>query len=212
MLYYSITYAALFAGIIPLIVLFLKKRAFVVSDSIQPFVWLTFIATLYEGIGTFILKVNTTYWFQIYSLLEFLTIYYFFYKLLRSSYKKVFTISFIVLLTTYILSFYFWKEYQSLVANAINKIAITLFVFFFSYIWFKQLFQKMEIPNLLKDSNFYFVSGLAIYYSSTSFLFLLSCFIFENRVYLFDIWLVNIIATLILRTCLIIGVWNMKRV
>jgi hypothetical protein len=211
-LYYSIVYTALFTGIIPLIILFLKKRAFVVSYPIQPFVWLTFIATLYESIGTFLLNIDTTYWFQIYSLLEFLTIFYFFYKLFNSSYKKVFTISFIVLLITYILSFYFWKGYQSLIANAVNTIPLTLFVFFFSYVWFKQLFQKMEIPNLLNDSDFYFVSGLAIYYSSTSLLFTLSSFIFEKHLYFYDYWLVNVIATLILRICLIIGVWKMKRV
>src|SRR5690606_26455997 len=75
-LYSIFLYTALFAGILPLLVLFPKKRAFNISEPIVPFIWLTTIASLYELIGSIILKINVDYWFQIYSLLELLTILY----------------------------------------------------------------------------------------------------------------------------------------
>lgn len=177
----------------------------------MPFVWLTFIATLYEYIGTSILKINVAYWFQLYSLLEFLTIYYFFQKIFCSTYKKVFQIFIGVLLLAYCCSFLFWNENTIFISEAVNRIPLTLFVFTFSYIWFKELFQKMEIENPLDNSSFYFVSGLAIYYSGTSILFLISSIIFESNLYFYNFWTVNVLATLFLRIFLIIGVWKMER-
>lgn len=209
-MYYLITYIALFAGIIPLIVLFFKKRAFVFSNPIAPFVWLTFIASIYESVFSILLEINTAYWFQIYPLFEFLAIYYFFLKLFKSNYKTHLTISIIGMLAVYSISFVFWNEDNKFLSKAVNTIPITLFVFYFLFIWFRQLFKKMEIPDLLDNSIFYFVTGFFMYYSTTLALFLMSSFIFTSELYFYDYWLVNVIATLILRICLIVGVWKMK--
>lgn len=210
-MYYFITYFALFLGIVPLVILFSKKRAFIASEPIMPFLWLTFIATLYEHIGSTLLKINTAYWFQLYSLLEFLTIYYFFYKHFQFAYKKNLKLIIALFLCVYVISLLFWNPNNILISEAINRIPLTLFIFTFSFIWFKKLFQKMEIENPLDDSTFYFVSGLAIYYSGTSILFLISSIIFESNLYFYNFWTVNVLATLFLRIFLIIGVWKMER-
>ena len=173
--------------------------------------WLTFIATLYEGIFTLLLNINTAYWFQIYSLLELLAIYYFFSKLFKANYNKSLAIFIIGMFIVYCFSFLFWNEDNKFISNAINTIPITLFVFIFSFIWFRQLFQKMEVPDLLEDATFYFITGFFIYYSTTLILFLMSSFIFKSELYFYDYWLVNVIATLFLRICLIAGVWKMKQ-
>ena len=210
-MYYPLIYIALFLGVIPLVILFSKKRAFVASESIMPFVWLIFIATLYEIIATFLFKINTAYWFQLYSLLEFLTIYYFFYKLFHFTYNKTLKLFLALLISVYVISLFFLDANNILISEAINRIPITIFSFTFSFIWFKELFNKMEIENPLNYPTFYFVSGLAIYYSGTTILFLLSSLIFESDSYFYNFWTVNVLATLFLRIFLIIGVWKMER-
>lgn len=210
-MYQILFYIALFIGFIPLLILFLKKRAFDSKEHITPFVWLTALATLYEFIGTVLLKINTTYWSQLYSFLAFLTLYYFFFKLFRPNYKNAFRIYFILFTIIFCISFFFWTDKNTFITRAINRIPLTLFVLTFSFFWFKELFKKMKIQNPWQNADFYFVSGFAIYYSSTFFLFLLGSFIFNSNVYFYDYWLVNIIATLILRIFLIIGVWKMKQ-
>lgn len=202
-------FTALFIGIIPLLIVLAQKRALNFIEPIIPFIWLTAVATLYEFFGSVMLKINTSYWWQLYSLLEFITLYYFFYKLFGSSYKKTFILFVILLSVTYIISCVFWGE--QFISTAINRIPLTLFVFTFSFKWFKELFKKMEIINPWQKANFYFVSGLSIYYSSTLFLFLLSNYIFMSNEYSYDYWLINVIATFILRIFLTMGIWKMKQ-
>lgn len=183
----------------------------VFKEPIVPFIWLTAIATLYELIGTLTLKIPIDYWFQFYSLLEFLTIYYFFYKLFKFTFKKTLKLFLALLVSVYVISLFFLDSNNILISEAINRIPITIFSFTFSFIWFKKLFQKMEIENPLDNSTFYFVSGLAIYYSATSILFLISSTLFESNLYFYNFWTVNVLATLFLRMFLIIGVWKMEQ-
>jgi len=77
-LHKAFLYITLFIGIIPLLILFVKRKAFAFNTPIVPFIWLTALATLYEFIGTGLFQINTAYWFQLYSLLELITLYYFF--------------------------------------------------------------------------------------------------------------------------------------
>ncbi len=210
-MYQVFFYIALFIGIIPLLILFIKKRAFDFKEPVTPFIWLTAFATLYEFIGTGLLEIKTSYWFQLYSFLEIVTLFYFFFKLFKAKYKTAFGIFLVLLVTTYSFSFFFWNENSGLISNAKNKASITFFVLTFSFLWFKELFKKMDIQNPWQNDNFYFVSAFSVYYSSTFFLFLLGGFISNSNVHLYDYWLINVMATLILRTFLIIGVWKMKQ-
>lgn len=187
-------------------ILFVKKKGFDFKEPITPFIWLTALATLYELIGTRLLKLNTTYWFQLYSLLEFIALYYFFFKLFQPKYKTVFRLFLILLVITYFFSFFFWNENSSLIPKAINKTPVTLFVMVFCFICFKNYLGKTE----KQSSVFYFILGFSVYYSSTFFLFLWSNFIFYSNLYFYDFWIINILATLILRIFLIAGVWKMK--
>ena len=206
-------------GVIPLSILFVKKSAFDKNHPIVPFIWLTALASAYEAIFSFLLKINTSYWFQIYALLSFLTLYYFFLKLLNPHYKKILKWSLIIFLIVYVNSFFFWSDIDKFISTAINRVYITAFILFFSVIWFRSLFdklqnysvfEKIDVTNLWQSEMFYFISGIFIYYSTTLFLFLSSNFIFSSNLYFYDYWLVNVLATLILRTLLIISVWKMK--
>ena len=210
-MYTILFYIALFTGILPLLLVFKRKRAFDKNHSIVPFLWLTGMATFYEFIGSVVLKINTFYWFQLYPLLSFLALYYFFFYLLESNHKKLFRILFILFSITYSISFFFCSDDDRFISSAINRSAITVFVFISTLLWLKNLFEKMDVPNLWQNDTFYFIAGLIIYYASTILLFLSTIFIYNSDLYFYDFWLVNIIATLILRVLLSIGVWKMKQ-
>lgn len=210
-MYQIFFFIALLIGIIPLLILFFYKKALDFNRAIIPFVWITALATLYEFVGTGLFKFNTSYWFKIYSFLEIVSVYYFFLKLFKPKYKKIVQGFLILLIITCIYSFFYWNKDEGLILIATNKSPLTLFVLTFSFLWFKELFYKMEIQNPWQNANFYFVSGFLLYYSSTFFLFLLASFLFKSNVYFYDYWLINIVATIILRTSLIIGVWKMKQ-
>lgn len=210
-MYNTFLYITLFLGIIPLLILFVKRKALSFKEPIIPFVWLTAIASLYESVGTGLLQINTAYWFQIYSFLELIALFYFFYKLFSASHKRTLLVFAGILMLIYGFSFLFWNENVKLISNAVNATSITLFVCFFSFVWFKNLFEEAKTVNPWREPTFCFVSGFAMYYSTTLFLFLLSSFFFVSESYFYDYWLVNIIATFILRTFLIMGAWNMTR-
>lgn len=205
-------YIALFSGFIPFIILVYKNKAFDLKKAIVPFIWLTAIGSLYEFVGSVLLEINSSYWFQIYCLLEFGSLFYFFYHLVSHINKRIFQLVLLFFVIIYSSSFYYWLEYNILVSNTINNSLVTLLVFLFSFLWVKNLFSKMHIPNLWKNCNFYFIAGLTIYYSSTFLLFLLGDFIINSKqLYFYDYWLVNVLATLMLRIFLMIGVWKMNR-
>jgi len=209
-LYQVIFYITLFIGIVPLVVLFTKKRAINIHP-IVPFIWLTAVATLYEFVGTRFLQFNTNYWFQIYSLFEFSTLFYFFYHLSEYRYILIYRLILVLFVVFYSISLVFWNDIDGFISLTINKLFMICFIFILVYLWFRNLFKKVEIINLWKHDNFYFVSAFFIYYLATFFLFLFGKIMFEISIYATDYWLVNIIATLILRILLIIGVWNMKK-
>lgn len=210
-MYQIFFYAALFIGIIPICILLLQKKAFSTNDGIIPFVWLTGIATVYELIGTVIFKINTNYWFQLYPLLEFLAVFYFFSNLFKEKYKIIFRVFLALFIISYFLSFIFWSSSQKFLPLAINTIPLTVFVLFCSYAWFKRMFETTSIENPWQNSSFYFVSGFLVYHSSTFLLFILGNYLFNSNKYIYDYWLVNILATFVLRTFLIIGVCKMKQ-
>lgn len=206
-------------GIIPLSILFIRKKAFVWNNPIVPFIWLTGLASIYELIGSYLLEINTSHWFQLYALLSFLALYHFFSRMLKPHFKTIINWFLILFLIVYATSFFFWDDTDMLISSAINRTYITIFVIIFTVIWFKNLFDslqdytlfdKKEIPNLWERDYFYFISGVFIYYSTTLFLFLSSNFILSNNVYFFDYWIVNIIAAIILRVLLMTSVWKMK--
>lgn len=219
-MYTVVFYIALFIGFIPLLLLFLKGKAFDWGNFAVPFIWLTGIASAYEFIGTGLLKINTAYWFQSYTLLSSVTLFYFFSRLFKPYYKTAFKVSLILFMVIYCISFFYWNEQSKLIPLSINITFTSPFVLIFSIVWFKNQFtklenlnpfEKIEMPNLWQSDAFYFVSGLAIYYSTTFSLFLLSSFIFNSKLYSNDFWFVNVLATLIFRIFLIIGVWKMKQ-
>lgn len=202
----SITIFVILYGILPSIFLKIFKLQF---NAIKPFVWVVLVASLYEFIGTFILKLNSEYWFIIYKILAFISIHYFFYKILYPSYNLFFRLFILLFLLLSVYCFYNWVVLNFFDVNAYYNFLQTIVVLFFSVLWFIRVFNNLEVESLLSSSTFYFISGLLLYYSGTVFLFLLSNMIFKMDKSSFqDYWMLNVVLNLVLRTLLILGIWK----
>lgn len=197
-------------GFIPILIFSLKSNKSRSSNNyFLPFIILTAIASIYELVFTSFLKIISSHWFQIYDFLEFFALVYFFMKIFEQKQKDILFLFAFIFLISFGISIYFWEVDNSLVSKGINSITTTLLVFTAIFIWFKNEFQKLEIAIIWQNAKFYFISGFLIYYASTIFLFIASNFIFKNENLKFeDYWFLNIIATFILRTFLIIGTWK----
>ncbi|RYD98170.1 MAG: hypothetical protein EOP54_08545 [Sphingobacteriales bacterium] len=186
---------------------FIKGSALKSKLAGSPFIWLTAIATVYEFTGTIMLEIESNYWFHFYILLEFVALHYFFSKLLRPQFNIFFKTTLLLFVVFYIVSCF---PAGYFIASSITKTMTPLFVITGSTLWIRKLFIEMKVPNLWKNSDFYFVSGFLLYYTSTFFFFLLSDSIFNLNSNFYDYWLVNIIAAFIFRILLSIGTWQMR--
>lgn len=204
-------YIILYLGIVPFIVLLFKKKALDFKEPIVPFIWVTAIASVYEIVSPEIFDVISalSYWFQILPFLEIVGLYFYFSGIFKKKYNKTINLLLVTSLIVYSCSFLFWDIKMNLQSHSINKSFITLCVIIGCFSWFRNLVKNTEVENLWNLPDFYFMSSILIYYSSTVLLFSLGSFIYTG-VELYKYWWINILATLILRILLTIGTWKMK--
>lgn len=211
MIYYVLLYVTLLTGLFPLIMFIGKGNHLNKQNNyVLPLILLIAVSSIYEYVVSGVLKISVIPWYQIHSLLEFLALYYLFIKLIVQRPKWFFLTFLGLFLLIYVYSFFCLKEDSAFLAKSINKSFLTLFIMWCSFLWVKQIFDQKKILSLYKESSLYVVMGLFFYYSTTISLFMLSSYIYNNDIYFNDYWLVNIIASLILRIILSIGVWKMK--
>lgn len=209
--YHILLSTTFIAGVIPLLLSFTIRPGREKLKAIYPFVWLLALATVYEIVGTFIFKLNTSYWFQVYTPLEILAIYYYYRKILPGKYGLYFKIALFLLGMVYLVScFFIWGPESKLSSTLVNQVPLTIFVIIGSFLWFRELFRHMNIENLWKSPHFYFVASFLIYYASTFFLFLFSVVIFKQSGSFREYWIVNIIAALVARVLVSVGLWMVK--
>lgn len=205
-------YFVIIFGVSPFLYFLIARKQYTSElKPILPFVSLTFIASLYEFFGTLIFKWNVSYWFIIYDIFSFLSIFYFFFHILQKNFLKFFQL---FLLFFVILCFFLFISFEAkdfLTFTSYIDTFITLFILFFTIVWFRKLIIDVYIENLLSTSTFYFISGFVLYYCGTLFLFLLSNYIYKVDSVLFQsYWVVNIVLNLILRILLIVGLWKAR--
>lgn len=197
-------------GILPILIFsFKKEKLSKEAILILPFIFVVFIASLYEFFGTVVLKLNVEYWFIFYNFLVFFTLLYFFYFLLKEISKFFFIFFIFLFVCLSIYSLFKWNGENFIVISSYYNLLQTIFILTFSIFWIKRIFINLELDSFTKSSTFYFISGLILYYSGTVFLFLLSNLIFKMDKSTFqDYWMLNIILNWVLRTLLIIGIWK----
>lgn len=203
-------YFVIIFGTTPLLYFLAAKKQYSIKlKAIIPFVTLTFFSSLYELIGTLTLGWNVSYWFIIYNILSFFCVFYFYYHLLQKQFSKLFLLILALFFIFSIFLFINFRIEDFFVVCSYLDAFITFFILFFTIIWFRKLINDAHIDNLLDSSNFYFISGLILYFCGTLFLFL-----FANHLYKVDsemlqsYWALNIILNLILRFLLLVGLWK----
>lgn len=205
-------YFAFILGLLPISILKYKKKLITVETYfITPFLWLVFVATLYEWICTKILKIPTTIWFRVYLLLEFLALLYYFYHLLKKQFKIFFGISFVLYTGLFVFLLPSLSGDHYLKADAYLSIVETVFVYVCVVLWFINIFQELTEHSLLHVPHFYFISGFLMYFSGTLFLYLMGDLLLYSSSISFEAyWNLSIIFNIILRVLLIIGAWRMR--
>lgn len=205
-------YFVIIFGITPLLYYFIarSKNARELKPII-PFITLTFVSSLYELFGSLIFGWNVSYWFVFFEILAFLCIYYFYFEILQKQFLKLFLLTlFLFLGFCFYLSLNFIIKDFFIVSSYLNTFT-TLFILFFTIIWFRRLILDASVENLLENSTFYFISGFILYYFGTLFLFLISNYLYKfDALSLQSYWVVNIILNLILRILLIVGLWKAR--
>lgn len=201
----NLFYFASFLSAVLLVFYFLRVKIINYrTSSFIPFIWLIFIATCYELFLYKWLQLGSIVWFRIYSFLEFFALYYYFYNLIKG-YRIFFKIIFIFYLFLF-LSLLSTENVTPLQSDSYLVCVETVFVFASSILWFKQLFKNSIHISLFSFSNFYFVSGLILYYSGILTLELLSNIIFKKITSEFlNYWNLMIVFNIVLRLFIIVG-------
>jgi len=204
-------YFYLALGILPLFLLkSLKIKGFQLL-FIQPFVWLIFLASIFEFIA-FKKQWETPYWYRFFILIDFLLLFYFFFFTLKKKYKLFFYSFLASFLLLYLYLIMMWDVKDSLRTDFYLTTFETLFVFIASILWFITVFSELKEPSLLHAPNYYFIAGFILYYSGTFFLFLVSDFMIKNVESDFlSYWNANILFNVLLRTLIMIGIWKARK-
>jgi hypothetical protein len=198
-------------GIVPFILYLIVKKKNRDLHLILPFLIVVFLASVYELIGTVILKISVEYWYLVYKTLAFIGLHYYFYILLNKKHISLFFIYILGFITLLFLFLTVLKDIIYLEISAYFNMFQTLIVLTFSILWFRRLFIKLDEEDLTKNPNFYFVSGFIICYCGTVFLFLMSSSLYaQDKSNFHYYWLLNILLNFILRSLLIIGVWKAR--
>lgn len=205
-------YFVIIFGICPFLYFLVARRKSAIElKAILPYVFLTFISSFYEFFGTLTFGWNVSYWFLIYDILSFISVYYFFFQVLQKQFSVLFSSFFLTFISFCIYLFISFEVKDFLVITSYIDTFITLFILFFTIIWFRKLMIETYVDNLLNNSTFYFISGFILYYCGTLFLFLLSNYIYNADSVLFQsYWIVNIVLNFVLRSLLLVGLWKAK--
>lgn len=180
--------------------------------SILPFLILVFISSIYEIIGTNFFNIDSKYWFRLYTLLEFLVLFYFFKKILKKNHKVLFNLILSFFLAVFIILLFYWNSINSYTGDSYLSVIETFAVFLFTILWIKELFVKFEKESILEYSIFYFISGLLIYLSGTLILYLLSPILKLKYPELFyGFWVLNVFFNFLLRSIIIFVIWREQR-
>lgn len=189
---------ALALGLIPF-VLYLINRKEVDQTTVYlfPFLLLMFIISLFEPLNILYFRINAMVWFRFYMFLEFYCVLYFFYKILN--FKKITILLAITYLVVYL---YLLKDFSfSQLEN--NDIPLNLIMALgtitLTVQWFVEVFNKMEDIPLYNRSDFYYISGLLLFYCGTFILFLSLDYLSSNKINTKPFFLISIYLNIVVR-------------
>lgn len=203
-------YVVSFIGIFPVAAFYLSSKAAQQGlSAIRPYLWLIFISSLYEVFATELMQFPTAIWFKLYGLLEMAALMYYFWKIL-GQFKVFFASAFgfyvITLLILLIVGI------PPLASDGVLCVIELVSVYIAAILWFRDIFGKISETSLWDAPDFYFISGLVICLSGAIFLFLTANMIYQSQQGNFEqIWTLNIVFNLILRSLIVFGIWKAQQ-
>ena len=205
-----ITIIAIISGLFPYLAYrILKKGIRKDVSSILPFLLLSFWASVYELVFIIILKVPATYWIIVYNVFAYLAISYYFTNLLNGLHRRYIQAAFVFFMMILLGVVLKWDANDFLELSSFMDAFQTIFVSLFSILWFRASFAKAKLESFSKVPDFYFVTGLLLYYCGTIVLFLSSNQLYQEDPSSFEYyWLVNVVLNVVLRLFLIVGIWK----
>ncbi len=208
-------YITFFLGLVPFcfyVFIIYKGESLRNLKPAVPFIWLTLIGSLYEPIVTIAMSKDSIYWFRVYNVAEFLCLYYFFMHVVQKRYLFLFGSFFLFFILSSLMVVLL--DLGQLRVESIYAPFIFIFVLTCSTLWFRDTARNDLLLAKFTKSNVVFICGFLLYYAGTLFFYLLSEVILvgSKSISYQDYWLVNIIATLILKLFLIGGVWSGKKI
>jgi hypothetical protein len=154
------------------------------------------------------LKLNTSWWFNLYTFFEFALIGIFYVWLFKNSNS----IQFIVVTTAILLGFIgiFLFTLIEYVPDELNTKSLgleaTIFIFI-SVGYFYVLLNKMEFENPYYNPIFWINSGVLIYFSGAFFSFMFSAPKFQEL----GIWSIHSVIHLIFMILILVGFWKVRK-
>lgn len=205
-------YTAFFLGLLlPVLCFAWRDKIDFRTFGLFPFILLVLFSSLYETVVTVLCKVDSKIWFRVYGLLEFACLYYYFRNTVRG-YKKFFYLLALIYLVAFLYFLVVWNSIGHLKADSYLISIEVVFVFSVAIFWFKQLFREGVVISLFELSDFYFVSGLILYFSGTYILDLLGDYLLHNaRSEFLAYWNLMIVFNIVLRVMLLVGLWKKSK-
>ena len=208
MIYFLIILVNLFS--ILLFIFYLKYKK---NNSLLLLVFLFTFGALYELIFTIYLKNNSEIWFKTYSYFEFITLLFFFKKLIGISRSVFYLISSSYTIIYVILAILYLKNLNINIFELFIPISNCLLVYTSSTKWTIQQFEKLETSSLFHFPVFYILSGMILYYSGTFFIFgLETIFRSTKSAILLYFWYINLFLFFLYRLSFYIAIWKAKKV
>lgn len=154
-----------------LFIFYLINRNKLINLNIDFLILLLSIGFIFELFSSVILKIDSIYWFKIYSYFEFITLLIFFRKLIGITQSVFLFIMSLYSLIYIVLAFLFFNQINVHIFELFIPITNCLLVYTCSTKWTIQQFEKLETSSLLHFPVFYILSGMILYYSGTFFIF-----------------------------------------
>lgn len=200
-------FIACILAIVPVIFYYIRKGRSEALVYIAPVLWLRAFSSLYEFFISFLLRVDSSIWFMLYPVLEFLVMYYFFQKLFGEKHKGIINKFLIGFLLATVVLLAIWLYTGMSQTDSVLTILQTIFIYMMAFLWFKEIFSEMKLASLWDSPAFYFISGFIMYFSGTFFLFVMTDIVFTEKE-MNQYWIINVILSLLLNITLSIGVWK----
>lgn len=194
-------------GIIPLFIyIYNRKKVNQETVYLLSFLVLMFVVSIFDPLNQKYFRISTTIWYRFYCIIEFYTVLYFYYKVLKNKKIMFFFGILYFLVYTYLLKDFSFdqKVYNDMPINLI----MVLMVIVLSVQWFIEVFKTMEDIPLYNRSAFYYISNFLVFYCRTFLVLLMADYLRQEKLGITSFWVIIALLNVITKIVLIVVIWK----